>query len=163
MTRQFKTPFRHQRGLAAIEFALVFSVFFALLYGFATFGAVFYTQQAVSRAAGDGARAAVLLPPVAGFDQAAVRNVVLRSLAASLIVPAANNATQATRQAWLNDPSNVTVAVSPGCLNVGGVAGCVSVSVRYTYARNRLLPSLPLIDASTWMPSTLVGQATVRL
>ena len=46
-----------QRGVAAIEFALVFSVLFLAMYGIATFGAVFYIQQVVSRAAEDGARA----------------------------------------------------------------------------------------------------------
>lgn len=152
-----------QRGVAAIEFALVFVVFFALLYAFATFGAVFYTQQAVSRAAGDGARAAVLLPPVVSFNQSAVQNVVLHSLAGSLIVPLANATTQSSRKAWLSDSQHTTVTVTPGCLNAGGIAGCVTVSVQYQYARNRLLPSLPLLDTSTWMPNTLVGQATVRL
>lgn len=162
------TPFRSsgrqgQRGIAAIEFALVFTVFFAVLYAFATFGAVFYTQQAVSRAAGDGARAAVLLPPVVSFNQSAVQTVVLRSLAGSMVVPVANNGSQASRQAWLSNPQHTTVTVTPGCLNAGGIAGCVTVNVQYQYARNRLLPSLPLLDTSTWMPDVLVGQATVRL
>lgn len=155
---------RHrQRGIAAIEFALVFLAFFSLLYAFATFGAVFYTQQAVSRAAGDGARAAVLLPPVVSFNQASVQNVVLHSLSGSMIVPTAASATQSSRRTWLSDPQHTTVTVTPGCLNAGGIAGCVTVSVQYQYARNRLLPSLPLLDTSTWMPDTLVGEATVRL
>ncbi len=36
---------RQQRGVAAIEFALVFMVLFSVLYALATFGAVLYTQQ----------------------------------------------------------------------------------------------------------------------
>ncbi|RYG05714.1 MAG: pilus assembly protein, partial [Burkholderiales bacterium] len=43
--------------MAAVEFAAVFLVLFSVLYGITTFGAVLYTQQVVSRAAEEGARA----------------------------------------------------------------------------------------------------------
>ena len=57
-----------ERGVAAIEFALVFVLLFSVLYALATFGAVFYTQQAVTRAAEEGARA--------GFDGSATQPAI---------------------------------------------------------------------------------------
>lgn len=47
---------RRQRGIAAIEFGMVFISLFSLLYGIATFGAVLVTRHTLTRAAEDGAR-----------------------------------------------------------------------------------------------------------
>ncbi len=79
---------RSQRGIAAIEFALVFSMLLLFLYGIVTFGSVLYTQQAVSRSAEDGARALTSfngpLTPSAISD---VTGVVYDSLSTSLVGP----------------------------------------------------------------------------
>ncbi|HBL65295.1 MAG TPA: hypothetical protein DDZ58_04430, partial [Achromobacter sp.] len=47
---------RAQRGSYALEFALVFVVFFLVLYGILTYGLVFLAQNSVTLAAQDGAR-----------------------------------------------------------------------------------------------------------
>ena len=84
-----------QRGIAAIEFALVFMTIFFIIYGLATFGAVLYTQQVVSRAVEDGARAVprLLSPPVAA-DDARIKAAVYDSLSAAgqALIDAANDA-----------------------------------------------------------------------
>lgn len=46
-----------QRGVYAVEFALVFPVFFLLFYGVLSFGLIFAAQQSLTLAAEDGARA----------------------------------------------------------------------------------------------------------
>lgn len=143
-----------QRGVAAIEFAFVFIFLFLVMYGLVTFGAIFYTQQAVSRAAEDGARAAMLLPQPP--NQEGVRQVVLDSLARSLVVPISANTDTASRKNWLS--ANVTVAP---CSAVPGATSCV-VTVTYLYKNNRILPSVSLLDAS-WVPDQLRGSATVAL
>lgn len=145
---------RAQRGVAAIEFALVFLLFVAILYGVASLGAVFYTQQVLARAAEDGARAVSLLgtTPVTANDNRII-TVVRTSLANSLIAPSAVGTTQAARSTWLSNPSNVTVTVDTAC---AGVSGCVKVTVAYQYANNRILPVLPLIS---WVPGTLTAFA----
>lgn len=143
-----------QRGVAAIEFAFVFIFLFLVMYGLVSFGAIFYTQQAVSRAAEDGARAAMLLPQPP--DQESVRQVVFDSLARSLVVPTSFNADTTSRKNWLSD--NVTIAP---CSAVPGATSCV-VTVTYLYKNNRILPSVSLLDTS-WVPDQLQGSATAAL
>ena len=150
---------RGQRGIAAVEFALVFGLLLMMLYGIATFGAAFYIQQAVSRAAEDGARAAPLLPSLmlqtgqaAAVEQ--IKGAVRDSLAGSLIVPAASNVTPAARRSWIAAQVTVTVVTA---------SPLVTVTVSYPYSLNRVLPSVPLFDASRWMPNTLTSRATAVL
>lgn len=139
-----------QHGVAAIEFAIVILVLLLALYGIATFGAVFYTQQAMARAASDGARALQARPSLGAID---VQGVVWDSLAGSLVTPLAHASAQ-DRRNWI--ASHVTVDVS-------APAGGRTVTVTYPYRANRLLPSLPLLDASRWMPDDLRSRATTAL
>lgn len=149
---------RHQQGVAAIEFALVFTVLFLVIYGIATFGAVLYTQQAVSRSAEDGARAVALLNTAPTTNDSRIQDIVYDSLAGSLVVPAASNATLTTRRSWI--AAQVTVAVTP----IGAAPNTsVVVTVTYPYSANRLLPSLPLLDTSLWMPDQLTSRATASV
>lgn len=148
------TGSRRQRGVAAVEFALIFLLFFTIVYGAATFGTALYTQQVLSRAAEDGARAISLMGVTAlTTNDPHIQGVVHNSLAGSLIAPLANSATTATRKAWIQNTDNVVVQVDPSC---AGVAGCVKVTVRYQYSRNRILPVLPLLNP---IPDTLVASA----
>ncbi|CAN7587418.1 TadE/TadG family type IV pilus assembly protein [Variovorax paradoxus] len=160
MSHSFRSHVRpptssHQRGVAAIEFALVFMLLFLVMYALATFGAAFYTQQAVSRAAEDGARAATLLPQPP--DPNSVREAVFDSLARSLIVPASANTDTASRKFWIS--ANVTVAP---CVAAAGATSC-KVTVSYPYVNNRILPTMPLLDTSRWMPDELRSSATAAL
>lgn len=149
--RSRTTALHVQRGVAAIEFAFVFIFLFLVMYGLVSFGAIFYTQQAVSRAAEDGARAAMLLPQPP--DQESVRQVVFESLARSLVVPTSHNADTVSRKNWIS--ANVTVAAA------STAASCV-VTVTYLYKNNRILPSVSLLDTS-WVPDQLQGSATAAL
>ncbi|MGJ7543513.1 TadE/TadG family type IV pilus assembly protein [Variovorax sp. LT1R16] len=156
-SRRHRTP-RRQSGVAAIEFALVFTLLFLALYGIATFGAVLYFRQAVARAAEDGARAATFRPKVMGAVAAdrllaidEIKSVVHDALANSLIVPVAQNTDAAARRKWIVE--TVDVSVTPS----GTV---VTVTVGYPYDKNRLLPSIPFMDISRWMPGNLTSKAT---
>jgi Flp pilus assembly protein TadG len=146
-----------QRGVAAVEFALVFVVLFSVLYALATFGAVLYTQQTVTRAAEEGARAAGLITAPTSGDQR-VKDAVYDALANSLVVPVSANASVTTRRSWI--VSNVVVtAVSSGV----GVSASYVVTVAYPYSANRLLPTMPLLDTSQWMPDQLRSRSTIAL
>lgn len=145
---------RSQRGIAAIEFALVFVLFLSVLYAAASFGAVFYTQQVVSRAAEDGARAISLLGSgTLVANDPNIKTIVWKSLSGSLIAPNSVGTTEANRNTWVSSPSNVSVLIDPAC---GGVAGCAKVTVQYQYSQNRILPAVPLIG---WAPNTLTATA----
>lgn len=142
-----------QRGIAAIEFAFVFMVMLLVTYGIATFGAVLYIQQVVSRAAEDGARAVALLPSKLLVNDPNIQGAVYDSLAAALVVPIESSGSLSNRLAWIKANAKVTV-------DVGGSDLRATVSVVYDYSANRLLLSLPVLDASLWMPNSVVGRAT---
>jgi len=138
-----------QRGVAAVELALVLTTVLLLLYGVVSFGAVLYAQQVVSRAAEDGARA------ISGVNDstqptniAQIKNVVYASMASSLIAPIDAGDTTAQRQAWFKLNPKVIVNV--------GASGLVTVS--YPYGDN---PIIALPDA--WMPRTIFGSAKFSL
>lgn len=154
-------PAGRQRGVAAIEFAFVFTALFLVLYGIVTFGAVMYTQKVVARAAEDGARAVSYLTTPLVANDPRIKGAVYDALAAALVVPVANSGTTASRRTWIE--SNVTVTITaddPG--GTGAVTRAV-VAVSYPYSANRLLPSLPLLDTSLWMPDNLKSQAAAAL
>ncbi|MDP9902705.1 TadE/TadG family type IV pilus assembly protein [Variovorax ginsengisoli] len=142
-----RSPSRQrQRGVAAIEFALIFSLLLAFIYGIATFGSVLYTQQAVSRAAEDGARALMAFNgPVTQATVTAVKGAVHDSLASSLIGPP-GTVTTAARKTWLE--SNLTVQV-----NTNGL-----IRVIYPYSDNRMLNL-----SEAWVPDVIVGTARITL
>jgi Flp pilus assembly protein TadG len=153
---------RLQRGVAAIEFALVFVFLFSVLYGVATFGAVLYTQQAVTRAAEEGARAVGLLTtPAATAGDTRVKDVVYDALANSLVVPTSANANATSRRNWI--VSQVTVDVTAGAPGSPGAYVNYMVTVTYPYSANRLLPSMMVIDTSRWMPDQLRSRASAAL
>lgn len=150
-----------QRGVAAIEFALVFAILFSVLYALATFGAVFYTQQAVTRAAEEGARAVGLLTPAPTAGDSRVKDAVYDALANSLVVPVAANANVTSRRSWI--VSQVTVSVAPTAPSGPGAYVSYVVTVSYPYSANRLLPSMLLLDTSRWMPDQLSSRASAAL
>lgn len=147
-----------QRGVAAIEFALVFSILFIAMYGIATFGAVFYIQQVVSRAAEDGARAIAFSFASSTFgdaDREKIKSAVISSLSSALIVP---NSAAANPRQWIIDH----VVINPRVVETGPEKAGV-VTVVYDYGANRLLPSISLFDIRLLTPEKLTGQATVAL
>ncbi|MES3009481.1 MAG: TadE/TadG family type IV pilus assembly protein [Pseudomonadota bacterium] len=156
MQGTFRT--KTQTGVAAIEFALVLLLFLSLLYGIATFGMVFYTQQAVSRAAEDGARAISLLGSTALVaNDPQIQGVVRNSLAASLIAPpGVDYDTAAERKTWVSNAQNVSVTTTDNACGSSGPS-CVNVTVQYQYSRNSILPASSLINWT--LPTTLTASA----
>jgi Flp pilus assembly protein TadG len=150
-----------QRGVAAIEFALVFVVLFSVLYALATFGAVLYTQQAVTRAAEEGARAVGLLTPAPTAGDTRVKDAVYDALANSLVVPVSANANVTSRRSWI--VSQVSVDVAQGAAGSPGTYVNYVVTVTYPYSANRLLPSMMVLDSSRWMPDQLRSRASAAL
>jgi len=145
---------RRQRGVAAIEFALIFGVLFLGIYGLITFCGVLYVQQAISRAAEDGARAALTFgsdTPVADV-QANARTAIYRSLALSLITPVSEGSALSAKEAWIRSK----MAGLPPEVNLSSAE--IAVKVSYPYRANPLLPPLPL--TASWMPDRLLGKAT---
>ena len=139
-----------QGGVAAIEFALVFPIFFMLLYGIITYVLIFLAQQSLALAAEEGARAA------------------LRYTTADRGTIACNTATQLVK--WLgNDDGGNPIAT---CTPVGPVAcafpagtsaQCITVKIIYPYSSKPLVPLLlgPLMNVA--IPAKLASSATVQI
>ena len=106
---------RGDRGVAAVEFALVVPVFLLLLLGFITFAFVMYSQVTITQAAREGAR----LAAICYQDPSCATTVVQRtqSAAPGLTIPA----------------GGVSVDTS-GCGTTGaaGTPGDAIVTVTYT-------------------------------
>ncbi|MBR8312076.1 pilus assembly protein [Burkholderia dolosa] len=55
--------YRWQRGATAVEFAIVFPLFFTVFYAILSFGMIFLIQQSLAAAASEGARAGLTYAP----------------------------------------------------------------------------------------------------
>lgn len=155
--------FKKQQGAAAIEFAIIFPIFFLIFYAIITYGLIFAAQQTVTLAAAEGARAAVRYQT--GQDQNARK--------AARIAAACDMSNKAL--IWLSK----SVGAVPGicstgivktevttdsalCSALNGVT-CVKVLVTYDYEKAPLIPRLfgPLMSLPT--PKALQGQAVAQI
>lgn len=138
-----------QRGIAAIEFALIFPIFFVVLYGIITYVLIFLAQQSLALAAEEGARAA------------------LRYTTADRGTIACNTAKQLV--GWLGGgggaPTATCTPVGPFtcAFPAGTTAQCITVNLVYPYAARPLVPLLlgPLMRVA--VPATLASSATVQI
>ena len=131
------------KGVAAIEFSLVFLIIFVIFYGLVTFADVFFKMQAVSRAAEDGARLAQRLMvgnavTLSNVQKDSVVALVQESLAQSSFTPGANLAERLT---WVRANSVVVRSSLDSRI----------VELRFEYGKNRLLPYIPMADMSSWL------------
>ncbi|MXN73427.1 pilus assembly protein [Burkholderia sp. 4701] len=140
---------RRQRGATAVEFALVFPLFFLIFYAIVSFGLIFAVQQNLTLAATEGARAALnYIPESSGLGTQALQD---RAKAAQ------STAQNLTR--WL---PNVQVPLPPSAwCSYDTSMYCVTVTVTYPYSQYPLVPSLPLL--SLVMPNALTSTATVQI
>lgn len=184
---------RAQAGATAVEFALVFPVFFLLFYGLLTYGLIFLMRMGLQHAAEEGARAALIFP--AQSCQAWNRNVPCsaeQSVEFQIASRMSSAYARAAEQAgWMNgwQPPQVDVricasgvdcvadedaplCVNEACENVNmptvpacgrGLAGACQVLVTLRY-NYREKPVLPRVFGMAAMtPDHLVGQARLLL
>ena len=157
---------KKQKGAAAIEFAIIFPIFFLIFYAIVTYGLIFAAQQTITLAASEGARAAVRYQP--GPDEAA-RQMTRVQAACDMSNQALAwlrkaSAGQATAQGVCaaGITSTVVTADKALCSNLTGVT-CIKVQVTYDYDKAPLIPKLlgPLISLPT--PKSLQGQAVAQI
>jgi Flp pilus assembly protein TadG len=139
---------RTQLGTMAVEFAMVFPVFFLVFYAIVTYSMVFVAQQSLTLAASEGARAALRYQPGA---TSAASALALRASAACATATGLVN--------WLAGSAPCT-ATYAGC-SFDATMQCVSVALNYNYASRPLVPPLPLIGLP--VPARLTASAMVQL
>ncbi|NVM87242.1 Flp pilus assembly protein TadG [Variovorax sp. SG517] len=146
-----RTRAHAQRGAYAVEFALVFLIFFSLLYGIISYGMLFAFRLGLQNAAEDGARAALRYQSTfaaratqAQTTAAASSNwmppVVTRSVSATVCGVVSNNCTAPACGTTWDTRCQMVVTVTASNLQA-------------------LLPPFP----SFAMPTTIVGKASMLL
>ena len=141
-----------QGGVAAIEFALIISVFVVLLSAILGYGAMFWMQQNLAQFAGEGARSVLYARQSPD------------ALSADLGVIGCQDA-----RAWSADLQCSSV-VAPCAAIYGAGTQCVTVSLSYPVAKwapaaalLTLVSSFPFFDSSDWVPERLFADAAVQI
>lgn len=138
---------RMQRGATAVEFAMVFPLFFMVLYAIVTYSLIFVAQQNLTLASEEGARAAL------NYQRAASVPAALSLRAAAACTTASNIISGLIRTA--------TCAQTSTPCSFDATMQCIAVTLTYNYAGNPLVPTIPLLDLA--LPRTLTSTATVQL
>ena len=151
-----RRKYQKQRGVTAIEFAILFPVFFSILYGLIQYGMIFAAQQTLTLAAEEGARAALQYQYADGTASGSLtaRAKVAQTACAGTV-------------GWLATMSGVststictaTVPASSSCPNTSMY--CVQASASFPYSTNPLIPTISLLKWA--VPSSLGNTATVQL
>lgn len=138
---------RKQRGATAVEFALVFPMFFIVLYSIVAYSLIFVAQQNLTLASEEGARAAL------NYQKAATVAAAVTLRAAAACTTATNMVTGLIH--------NSTCTTTPTACSFDATMQCIAVTLTYNYAANPLVPTLPLFGLV--LPGTLTSTATVQL
>jgi len=133
-----------QRGAAAIEFALVFIVFFAIFYGTVSYSLPMLMLQSFNNAVAEGARQAVrvALPPGDPGYKALVENQA--------------RAVVNDQLAWLPSALSVPDDAIRSVLDVG--TGVLEVTIDYPEARlANVIPSIPPLPGINDLPPVVAS------
>lgn len=139
-----------ERGIAALEFAVVLPVLLALLLGIVYYGIILALEQMLTLAAAEGARAALRYPSGAPDGSLAATQELRVTAAANTALatlPAAIQAKLASR----DDIASASDCAAP--------ADTVCVSVTLRLPATNILPRVPFVP----MPGTLIGSAVAQL
>lgn len=134
-----------ESGAAAVEFALVSPILFALLFGIISYGYMLSFRQGISQGAAEGARAAAV-----EFNETNQPTVAMAALNRSLESYGVScSGTTLTRDGETVGSCSVTIDT---CSN-NATKTCASVQVSYAYRDHPLLPSFPGLGGT--MPEDL--------
>lgn len=139
---------RKQKGAVAIEFALVFIIFFAVFYGLVSYSLPLLLMQSFNQSTAEAVRRSVALDPSTANYDTAVRTVAT---------------TELTRQlAWIPAALNFNVATDASATYTGGV---LTVTINYPTSKlNQVLPFLvlPGIGSVPNLPATLTARSSLQ-
>lgn len=148
----------HQTGAAAIEFALLFTLFFVVFYALVSYAIVMLLQQGLEHAAEEGARAAIAVDPLAYTSTSAYLSNGIQPQVKSTV---------ATALDWLPSKAKTKVlGINNGNVTATMSGDVLTVTLTYaSYASDPLLPVLtfPVIGQVPQVPTDLTGKAVITL
>lgn len=148
--------YRGEGGAAALEFALVAPLLFALVFGIIGYGYMLSFRQGISQGAAEGARAAaVSMETDAGVKEEDARQALNNSLEAYDV----SCGSTGTLSHGGRSVGTCSVAIA-ACANSPSKE-CATVNVNYAYRDNPLIPSFPGLGVT--LPQNLDYTATARV
>lgn len=138
-----------QAGGAALEFAVVFPIFFMIFYAIVTYGLIMVAQQSITLAAEEGARAALRFAATNQVRDTNAENAAVGNGSAA---------------AWLADRLEFNGQLLDSCPYATGASRCYRVTVTYPeYRDNPLVPLIigPLMGVV--VPEQLSSTAIVQI
>ncbi|WP_085695301.1 MULTISPECIES: TadE/TadG family type IV pilus assembly protein [unclassified Pseudomonas] len=144
-----KTGFRKsQKGAVAIEFALVFVIFFAVFYGLVSYSLPFVLMQSFNQATSEAVRRGVAVDPATANYSTVLVNTA--------------NTTLQQQLAWVPPSFNLVIGVDTSAVYS---AGTLTVSVNYPTSKlNQVLPFLVLPGVGTVpsLPANLTATSSLQ-
>lgn len=138
-----------QAGAAAVEFALLFPLLFAILYGSITYGYAFFIQQQLNFAAETGAQAGVAVLSVAGQNNFALQCATAQNAVTTALIN-------------MSGPEKAALSAAIcGAPNLGNGLNGFSVTVNFNFLG--MLPAITLPGGITVpvLPAVMTATATV--
>ncbi len=148
-----------ERGVYALEWAIIFPVFFMLLYSIVSYGLAFLVRESMQFAAEDGARAALRYQPSPNTRLVTAQKVVVQRLGwlpASLAPTESSVNVRVCRVGNLDYcPADLTcgVAVTERCM--------VRLDFSIPYGTSPLAPGLRMFGMDLLNPATLSASASI--
>ncbi|MFJ5445382.1 TadE/TadG family type IV pilus assembly protein [Methylobacillus methanolivorans] len=149
---------RRQSGAAAIEFAMLFMLFFTLFYALVTYAILFLLQSSFVFAASEGARAAIAVDPMAYGSSAQYASEGIASRVRHTVGNALTWLPQGVREHVLGAGNSKVVVDVVGS----------SLTVRVVYPNYNNNPVIPILNIPGYgpmlpMPLDLQGNARINL
>lgn len=135
---------KDERGVAALEFAIVAQLLMILLYGMLSYGFVFSLQHNLNQAASDAARATISQPSTSTDAQ----------LISYAQTTATNELSFAAAKTYATASAEVITCPSDSSLR------CIHVTISYPYSSHPLVPTAFM---GGLFPSTVSSDVTLEL
>jgi len=154
----FRRPLSAQKGSVAIEFVMLFLIFFALFYAMVNYAIVMLMQSAFIHAVEEGARAAIAVDRLAYANNSAYLSNGVDPKVRSVVGNSLN---------WLPaKPKDKVLGSANSKVQLSMNGNQLTVRVVYSsYANDPLIPmlTLPVIGQIPKVPTDLAGTAVIEL
>jgi Flp pilus assembly protein TadG len=139
-----------QKGAVAIEFALVFVIFFAVFYGLVSYSLPFVLMQSFNQATAEAVRRSVAVDPNTPGYQTVVQNTATATLQQQL--------------SWVPSALNLVIGVDTSAV-YDTSKGTLTVTVTYPVSKlNQVMPFLVLPGVGTVpsLPTNLTATSSLQ-